>query len=122
MDCRDRAAAFFAHRFSAGWRAMERYGCGSSRVDFARARARTSHLLRASSRRPDRKSTRLNSSHLVISYAVFCLTKQEQPHRCLDVFDGPGRLELRPDIALGLPFAALEDGLRLGPMQVMPAD
>src|SRR5918996_2745647 len=27
------------------------------------------------SRRPDRKSTRLNSSHLVISYAVFCLKK-----------------------------------------------
>src|ERR1039457_1621762 len=25
--------------------------------------------------RPDRKSTRLNSSHLVISYAVFCLKK-----------------------------------------------
>src|SRR5688500_15527782 len=25
---------------------------------------------------PDRKSTRLNSSHLVISYAVFCFTKQ----------------------------------------------
>src|SRR5256885_12083996 len=25
---------------------------------------------------PDRKSTRLNSSHLVISYAVFCLTKK----------------------------------------------
>src|SRR5256885_9645940 len=24
----------------------------------------------------DRKSTRLNSSHLVISYAVFCLTKK----------------------------------------------
>src|SRR5256885_9661808 len=27
----------------------------------------------------DRKSTRLNSSHLVISYAVFCLKKQQQP-------------------------------------------
>src|SRR5688500_19814052 len=27
-------------------------------------------------RRRDRKSTRLNSSHLVISYAVFCLTKK----------------------------------------------
>src|SRR3989454_3670738 len=25
---------------------------------------------------PDRKSTRLNSSHLVISYAVFCLKKK----------------------------------------------
>src|SRR5439155_10746280 len=27
------------------------------------------------SRRPDRKSTRLNSSHVAISYAVFCLKK-----------------------------------------------
>src|SRR2546426_2404648 len=31
----------------------------------------------------DRKSTRLNSSHLVISYAVFCLQKKSRlsPHR-----------------------------------------
>src|SRR5256885_5286480 len=29
--------------------------------------------------RPDRKSTRLNSSHLVISYAVFCLKKKNNP-------------------------------------------
>src|SRR5258705_3134471 len=30
----------------------------------------------------DRKSTRLNSSHLGISYAVFCLKKKkQQPHR-----------------------------------------
>src|SRR2546426_9106175 len=30
----------------------------------------------------DRKSTRLNSSHLVISYAVFCLKKKSRPaHR-----------------------------------------
>src|SRR2546426_6704030 len=28
-------------------------------------------------RRQDRKSTRLNSSHLVISYAVFCLKKKK---------------------------------------------
>src|SRR2546426_2169010 len=28
--------------------------------------------------RLDRKSTRLNSSHLVISYAVFCLKKKKQ--------------------------------------------
>src|SRR5256885_3603448 len=27
----------------------------------------------------DRKSTRLNSSHLVISYAVFCLKKKTKP-------------------------------------------
>src|SRR5256885_2911330 len=27
---------------------------------------------------PDRKSTRLNSNHLVISYAVFCLKKKKK--------------------------------------------
>src|SRR5256885_9810824 len=35
----------------------------------------------ARSRREDRKSTRLNSSHLVISYAVFCLKKKKQCNR-----------------------------------------
>src|SRR3989454_2537562 len=29
----------------------------------------------------DRKSTRLNSSHLVISYAVFCLKKKKKSHQ-----------------------------------------
>src|SRR5205807_8172208 len=32
----------------------------------------------AAARRRDRKSTRLNSSHLVISYAVFCLKKKKK--------------------------------------------
>src|SRR5256885_9095743 len=36
---------------------------------------------RASARFPDRKSTRLNSSHLVISYAVFCLKKKKKKHK-----------------------------------------
>src|ERR1039458_10417494 len=31
-------------------------------------------------RRGDRKSTRLNSSHLGISYAVFCLKKKKKTH------------------------------------------
>src|SRR5438034_5368677 len=30
----------------------------------------------------DRKSTRLNSSHTVISYAVFCLKKKKCAHSC----------------------------------------
>src|SRR5256885_10865515 len=34
------------------------------------------HLDQAKSSPPDGKSTRLNSSHLVISYAVFCLKKK----------------------------------------------
>src|SRR5256885_12249529 len=34
--------------------------------------------------RLDRKSTRLNSSHLVISYAVFCLKKKKKKsHSCM---------------------------------------
>src|SRR5690625_6794738 len=32
--------------------------------------------LQSNSRFPDRKSTRLNSSHVAISYAVFCLKKK----------------------------------------------
>src|SRR5256885_16465413 len=32
----------------------------------------------------DRKSTRLNSSHLVISYAVFCLKKKNK-YKCLEL-------------------------------------
>src|SRR2546426_7327535 len=31
----------------------------------------------------DRKSTRLNSSHLVISYAVFCLKKKKEQDQCI---------------------------------------
>src|SRR3989442_15044609 len=35
----------------------------------------------AGSRTADRKSTRLNSSHVRISYAVFCLKKKKQNNR-----------------------------------------
>src|SRR2546426_7648551 len=39
-----------------------------------RAPSRSARLLQSQ----DRKSTRLNSSHLVISYAVFCLKKKNK--------------------------------------------
>src|SRR5256885_6989122 len=42
----------------------------------------------------DRKSTRLNSSHLVISYAVFCL-KKKKPHDEGDLDDAVHREEER---------------------------
>src|SRR3989454_4659085 len=55
------------------------------------------HLLGRLGRRErrDRKSTRLNSSHLVISYAVFCLKKKKHTHtnlglsQCHIFQDGP---------------------------------
>src|SRR5256885_9395873 len=46
-----------------------------------RALANLQHVLRYlldPLRNADRKSTRLNSSHLVISYAVFCLKKKKK--------------------------------------------
>src|SRR5205814_8350840 len=41
-------------------------------------RAETAWPARRVARREDRKSTRLNSSHLGISYAVFCLKKKNK--------------------------------------------
>src|SRR5438067_5492064 len=46
----------------------------------ALARALTRHLLLGEGR--DRKSTRLNSSHVSISYAVFCLKKKTASLSC----------------------------------------
>src|SRR5262245_66357292 len=42
-------------------------------------RGRTSRAPAGTRCWPDRKSTRLNSSHLGISYAVFCLKKKKKP-------------------------------------------
>src|SRR5262245_65017681 len=42
---------------------------------------------------PDRKSTRLNSSHLGISYAVFCLKKKKQK-RCEEIQASENKLIL----------------------------
>src|SRR5256885_8442514 len=58
-------------------------------------RQRSQDLLVGRSRRwEDRKSTRLNSSHLVISYAVFCLKKKKTyrppPSRPVRAADLPG--------------------------------
>src|SRR2546426_2543263 len=75
-------------------RARRRRGCAAAgaeglRTHSGRARGVLGWLpghRGAALARPDRKSTRLNSSHLVISYAVFCLKKKKkkkkQKHRC----------------------------------------
>src|SRR5437588_5012291 len=41
--------------------------------------------------RGDRKSTRLNSSHTVISYAVFCLKKKKKKTKENDMIDDSDR-------------------------------
>src|SRR2546422_1406062 len=56
----------------------------SAELDGVRGSARAARRGRAPAARPgplrgDRKSTRLNSSHGYISYAVFCLKKKSSP-------------------------------------------
>src|SRR5438034_5676423 len=48
--------------------------------------AQQSNAMQPSPRRLDRKSTRLNSSHTVISYAVFCLKKKIMNNRDLNSY------------------------------------
>src|SRR5256885_6668515 len=52
------------------------WGLVSSRVVLENAANRSGRASAPAAE--DRKSTRLNSSHLVISYAVFCLKKKKQ--------------------------------------------
>src|SRR5256885_9084373 len=56
-------------------------GHGAGAQHFGQRLAGRGHLALADRR--DRKSTRLNSSHLVISYAVFCLKKKKTQARLL---------------------------------------
>src|SRR5690606_42108078 len=46
--------------------------------DVSRATPLAAHASRPATPHPDRKSTRLNSSHVKISYAVFCLKKKNK--------------------------------------------
>src|ERR1035438_5018962 len=50
---------------------------------------------------PDRKSTRLNSSHLGISYAVFCLKKKEVALAAVAAF-AQDVVQLAPDRVKGV--------------------
>src|SRR5207253_3760543 len=75
-------------KLEAEWSTSSRYTPGRIR-SLRRNSARTSESPGAfgvryscCSRTTDRKSTRLNSSHVAISYAVFCLKKKNTvPHR-----------------------------------------
>src|SRR5438034_5722036 len=51
--------------------------------------------------RQDRKSTRLNSSHTVISYAVFCLKKKKQAINNVSLFARDTRLPASSERSVG---------------------
>src|SRR2546426_8849857 len=77
------------------WARQHVAGCAACRAELEALYQRVARLKALPARRPardrwpavrdavlaerrDRKSTRLNSSHLVISYAVFCLKKEKK--------------------------------------------
>src|SRR5256885_7576115 len=66
--CSDRSTCFKRRSRIAGWYSSRPHGSAHA------CRVRVASAQRTGG---DRKSTRLNSSHLVISYAVFCLKKKK---------------------------------------------
>src|SRR5690349_22593652 len=71
---------FRSRRLEPGLRAQ----LGSGRDDLGACYVRRTAL----ADRRDRKSTRLNSSHVEISYAVFCLKKKKKKNEIMRVVGG----------------------------------
>src|SRR5690348_18106265 len=71
-----RALAPLLEKIANGYRDHFKMGSGLDSPDQGTADAQMS----VASLTPDRKSTRLNSSHPSISYAVFCLKKKNKKH------------------------------------------
>src|SRR5690349_23856169 len=59
-------------------RSSDLHGVDGAACAVAVAREVPAHRHRGGVAAPDRKSTRLNSSHVEISYAVFCLKKKKK--------------------------------------------
>src|SRR6266571_991490 len=78
---------------------------------YAPGRRRSVHRRRCRPARRDRKSTRLNSSHMSISYAVFCLKKKK--------YYVVATRKLKPQVASG---AAWDDVQELMAWRPLPFD
>src|SRR5258705_1007836 len=71
---------FRSHRQDRQWRRSRHLA--DRGADHVRVRHQSEGGAIDRDRDSDRKSTRLNSSHLGISYAVFCLKKKNKPTNC----------------------------------------
>src|SRR5689334_23783931 len=74
-DCRPAPVLLAGHADAGGRRPVQ--GAREC-IGATRGRRRVDLLARQHRAQPDRKSTRLNSSHSSISYAVFCLKKKNK--------------------------------------------
>src|SRR5205807_10355744 len=64
--------------------------------------------------RLDRKSTRLNSSHLVTSYAVFCLKKKKRARFAQDADAGDRRGDIEREVRAAEPHRHLQHQIAVG--------
>src|SRR2546430_13459734 len=109
-----------SHLVRADWYAIPYVECTwTKRVPFRSATETNSYtFVRLPAAMRDRKSTRLNSSHSQISYAVFCLKKQHQPSagqkKCMS------RLSHAGDKLVHYPFS-LSDKTDLRPLANLAA-
>src|SRR5438034_6178005 len=71
---------------------------GLCRIRSPRGRPVRSRAPSRASSAGDRKSTRLNSSHTVISYAVFCLKKKKETHPRTKSPTDHGTLQLKTHV------------------------
>src|SRR5204863_9968292 len=67
---------------STGWSLVPASTSSSTPTSSSPPTQRSSSTRMSTSTTKDRKSTRLNSSHVEISYAVFCLKKKTQTDTC----------------------------------------
>src|SRR3712207_8754201 len=79
----------YATLFRSGWEPVHGVDFDPLAVEATRENALVNHVPVTAERvdlREDRKSTRLNSSHANISYAVFCLKKKNNQSSSLSYF------------------------------------
>src|SRR5690625_6198316 len=82
-ELQNKAAGFVSYGAASGARAVEHLRAILSEMEVAHVRNSVLISLFTDFKdftvfEPNRKSTRLNSSHVAISYAVFCLNKKKQ--------------------------------------------
>src|SRR5256885_2647448 len=122
MACRAFRDFTMVNSFGCPWAGVCLLGLGIQRLLLkqkgAPRRSSVVSAMRLTTSSLDRKSTRLNSSHLVISYAVFCLKKKtaEHHHARPDRRVAPRR---RPWLRLDLCVGPLLCGRRVGGRRVL---
>src|SRR5690625_6878096 len=81
MDNRFIGSEIMGHRFNRSFNLVLINSCFKSDIAYSLVKILLGYRYFFTPSYLDRKSTRLNSSHVAISYAVFCLKKKKKKHK-----------------------------------------